>query len=68
MLLLIKTYGAYHAVIVQVLLSIWYLKYQILSKQEVFEKYLNPKMTHIFGILLKYHFMSICYSTDLQQY
>ena len=68
MLLLIKTYDAYHAVIVQVLLSIWYLKYQILSKQEVFEKYLNTKMTQIFGILLKYHFMSICYSTDLQQY
>jgi len=39
MLLLIKTYGAYHAAIGQVLLSIWYLKYQILSKQEVFEKY-----------------------------
>ena len=68
MLLLIKTYDAYHAVIVQVLLSIWYLNYQILSKQEVFEKYLNTKMTQIFGILLKYHFMSICYSTDLQQY
>ena len=46
MLLLIKTYGAYHAVIVQVLLSIWYLKYQILSKQ-VFEKYLKILNTTI---------------------
>jgi len=60
-MLLIKTYGTHHAVIDlrQLLQSIGYLKYQIPDKQEVF--FLSIYL--VFGILFKYHFMSICYNT-----
>jgi len=49
MLLLIKICGTHHASVRQIfalVFGIWYLKYQILSKQQIFEK--------VFEVVFKY--------------
>jgi len=39
--------------------NIWYLKYQIESPQKVFGKVFKCSRINVFGILLKYQFLSI---------